>query len=86
MGVLSFFKRAYSSVKAKFVPVTSVVVVSAAVPAIAMAADGDQSWSSQIVTLINGTVATVSSIGLAILSIVVTIKTFVWARNAIRGG
>ena len=45
----------------------------------AMAADD---WSAEIVQTITGTVATVSAIGLAVLTLYVTAKVFKWVKTA----
>lgn len=39
-------------------------------------------WSTEIVTTITGTVATVSAIGLAVLTLYVTAKVFKWVKTA----
>ena len=52
---------------------------TSAVAAPAMAA---QDWSTEIVTTITGTVATVSAIGLAVLTLYVTAKVFKWVKTA----
>ena len=54
-------------------------LASAAVAAPAMAADD---WSAEIVQTITGTVATVSAIGLAVLTLYVTAKVFKWVKTA----
>lgn len=51
--------------------------VAAAVPA--FAAD---EWSAQLVQIITGAIATVSSIGLAVLTLYVTAKVFKWVKTA----
>ena len=63
----SFKNRAYA------------LVAAGAVAAPAMAADD---WSTEIVTTITGTVATVSAIGLAVLTLYVTAKVFKWVKTA----
>ena len=63
----SFKKRAYA------------LVAASAVAAPAMAAND---WSTEIVTTITGTVATVSAIGLAVLTLYVTAKVFKWVKTA----
>ena len=63
----SFKNRAYA------------LVAASAVAAPAMAAED---WSTQIVTTITGTVATVSAIGLAVLTLYVTAKVFKWVKTA----
>lgn len=55
------------------------LVAASAVAAPAMAAED---WSTQIVTTITGTVATVSAIGLAVLTLYVTAKVFKWVKTA----
>ncbi|MFV5455378.1 major capsid protein [Acinetobacter towneri] len=62
----SFKNRAYA------------LVAASAVAAPAMAED----WSTEIVTTITGTVATVSAIGLAVLTLYVTAKVFKWVKTA----
>lgn len=54
------------------------LVAASAVAAPAMAED----WSAEIVTTITGTVATVSAIGLAVLTLYVTAKVFKWVKTA----
>ncbi len=39
-------------------------------------------WSATIVSTITGTVATISSIGLAVLTLYVTAKVFKWVKTA----
>ena len=56
-----------------------VLVAASAVAAPAMAAND---WSTEIVTTITGTVATVSAIGLAVLTLYVTAKVFKWVKTA----
>ena len=51
---------------------------TSALAAPAMAND----WSTEIVTTITGTVATVSAIGLAVLTLYVTAKVFKWVKTA----
>ena len=63
----SFKNRAYA------------LVAASAVAAPAMAAND---WSTEIVTTITGTVATVSAIGLAVLTLYVTAKVFKWVKTA----
>ena len=55
------------------------LVAASAVAAPAMAAND---WSTEIVTTITGTVATVSAIGLAVLTLYVTAKVFKWVKTA----
>lgn len=55
------------------------LVAASGVAAPAMAAED---WSSTIVTTITGTVATVSAIGLAVLTLYVTAKVFKWVKTA----
>ena len=55
------------------------LVAASAVAAPAMAADD---WSAEIVQTITGTVATVSAIGLAVLTLYVTAKVFKWVKTA----
>ena len=55
------------------------LVAASALAAPAMAAED---WSTQIVTTITGTVATVSAIGLAVLTLYVTAKVFKWVKTA----
>ncbi len=55
------------------------LVAGSAVAAPAMA---ENDWSAQIVTTITGTVATVSAIGLAVLTLYVTAKVFKWVKTA----
>ena len=55
------------------------LVAASALAAPAMAA---QDWSTEIVTTITGTVATVSAIGLAVLTLYVTAKVFKWVKTA----
>lgn len=55
------------------------LVAASAVTAPAMAAND---WSTEIVTTITGTVATVSAIGLAVLTLYVTAKVFKWVKTA----
>ena len=62
----SLKKRAYALVAASGV----------AAPAMA------NEWSTEIVTTITGTVATVSAIGLAVLTLYVTAKVFKWVKTA----
>lgn len=63
----SFKNRAYA------------LVAASAVAAPAMASND---WSTEIVTTITGTVATVSAIGLAVLTLYVTAKVFKWVKTA----
>lgn len=63
----SFKNRAYA------------LVAASAVAAPAMAAED---WSAEIVQTITGTVSTVSSIGLAVLTLYVTAKVFKWVKTA----
>jgi hypothetical protein len=60
--------------------VTAVTAVTAATASPAFAADIDV---SSIVTTITGFIAVVSSIGLAVLSLIVTGKVFKWVRTAL---
>ena len=55
------------------------LAVASGLAAPAMAADD---WSAEIVTTITGTVATVSAIGLAVLTLYVTAKVFKWVKTA----
>ena len=55
------------------------LAVASALAAPAMASED---WSTQIVTTITGTVATVSAIGLAVLTLYVTAKVFKWVKTA----
>ena len=55
------------------------LAVASALAAPAMAAND---WSAEIVTTITGTVATVSAIGLAVLTLFVTAKVFKWVKTA----
>ena len=55
------------------------LVAASGVAAPAMAAND---WSTEIVTTITGTVATVSAIGLAVLTLYVTAKVFKWVKTA----
>lgn len=66
----TFNNRAYALVAA---------IAASAVAAPAMAAND---WSTEIVTTITGTVATVSAIGLAVLTLYVTAKVFKWVKTA----
>ena len=63
----SFKNRAYA------------LVAASAVAAPPMAAED---WSTEIVTTITGTVATVSAICLAVLTLYVTAKVFKWVKTA----
>lgn len=54
------------------------LVAASAVTAPAMANE----WSTEIVSTITGTVATVSAIGLAVLTLYVTAKVFKWVKTA----
>jgi hypothetical protein len=60
--------------------VALVTAVTAATASPAFAADIDV---SSIVTTITGFIAVVSSIGLAVLSLIVTGKVFKWVRTAL---
>ena len=55
------------------------LVAASAVAAPAMASND---WSTEIVATITGTVATVSAIGLAVLTLYVTAKVFKWVKTA----
>lgn len=68
------------TVSEKLGRVALVTVITAATASPAFAADIDV---SSIVTTITGFIAVVSSIGLAVLSLIVTGKVFKWVRTAL---